>query len=295
MIRKARSENDYVYVSIFVNPTQFGPNDDYHQYPRTIEHDIQICHNEYVDHIFIPNDSNILYPKNSITSITIKDIDLLWDEGKVRPKHFDGVLTIVNKLCNIIQPTILYLGQKDIRQCYTIRHMIYDLFIPTKVSIVPTYREIDGLAMSSRNIYLNDKQRIASTILYKALINAQNYYIDQQNDMNDNMIKLSLENNIKVAERIKDEIQQLKCISGIKIKSIIMETLQTEPLVAEIQYIAIDDRKYMMSLEHIQLNHHHPKNKQNNDYEEDDEEYGAIISIAVKIGTVRLIDNIILK
>jgi len=167
LLRQAREECDVVVLSIFVNPKQFSPREDFKQYPRAFKQDKMLAQKEQVDIIFHPTADEI-YPTNYLTLIKVLDITNTLC-GKDRPTHFDGVTTVVGKLLNIVSPDILYLGQKDAQQAVVIRRMIGDLNFPVKVRICPTVREADGLALSSRNKYLTARQRKEATVLYRSL------------------------------------------------------------------------------------------------------------------------------
>lgn len=167
LVREARRMSDYVIVSIFVNPKQFGPNEDYEKYPRNITKDAEILSQENVDYVFYPAVEE-MYPENYRTYVIVEDLsDKLC--GRSRPGHFKGVATIVLKLLNIIQPNFAFFGQKDAQQSIIIKRMIRDLNLDTEIIILPIVREPDGLAMSSRNLYLNPEERKAATILFKSL------------------------------------------------------------------------------------------------------------------------------
>ncbi len=171
LIKSAKQECEYVVVSIFVNPIQFGPNEDYQQYPRPIEHDIAKCKKTGVNLLFNPTDKE-MYPQEQLARVYVKKLteNLC---GISRPGHFEGVTTVVTKLFNIIQPDIAYFGQKDAQQALIIRRMAIDLNMPIKIRICPTIREHDGLAMSSRNQYLNEEQRKQASCLYNSLCKAK--------------------------------------------------------------------------------------------------------------------------
>lgn len=171
LVRRSRRENDLTVVSVFVNPTQFGPREDFRSYPRTFKKDVLLAKKEKVDIIFHPSIKEI-YPRGYLTDIEVREIsDRLC--GRSRPGHFRGVATVVGKLLNIVDPDILYLGQKDAQQCVVLRHMVRDLDFPVKVTTVPTVREPGGLAMSSRNQYLSAVQRREAVVLYQALRTAR--------------------------------------------------------------------------------------------------------------------------
>jgi pantoate--beta-alanine ligase len=167
LIRKAKQENNLVVVSIFVNPIQFNDNSDFKRYPRNLKNDAKLCKKEGVDVIFYPSFSK-MYPKDYQTFVYTQDLSNAFC-GKFRPGHFKGVTTIVVKLFNIIAPDRAYFGQKDAQQAIIIKKMSQDLNIPVKIQILPTVRERDGLAMSSRNIHLSAKERKEAAVIYKAL------------------------------------------------------------------------------------------------------------------------------
>jgi pantoate--beta-alanine ligase len=167
LMRTAREENDIVVASIFVNPTQFGPNEDLARYPRDAEGDRAKCGAAGVDVLFLP-DAADMYPGGPPVFVTVEGIsDVL--EGAIRPGHFRGVATVVAKLFHIVQPKRAYFGQKDYQQCSVIRRMVAGLDLDVEVIVLPTVREPDGLAMSSRNVYLDPPQRRRAASLYRAL------------------------------------------------------------------------------------------------------------------------------
>ena len=171
LVRRCRRENDLVVMSIFVNPLQFGPKEDFRRYPRPKKKDIFFAKNANVDIILYPSVAE-MYDGRFLTEIRVKEMtDILC--GAFRPGHFDGVATVVGKLLNIVTPDRLYLGQKDAQQCAVIRQMVRDLNFPVDVRVVPTVRENDGLAMSSRNTYLTRQERRKAPVLYRALRNAR--------------------------------------------------------------------------------------------------------------------------
>ncbi len=167
LIRAARAETGFVVVSIFVNPAQFGPAEDFTHYPRPLEADSKICTREGVDLVFVPETASI-YPPDFRTFVEVAGLhDVL--EGRSRPGHFRGVCTVVLKLFNIVQPDVAYFGQKDAQQSRIIQQMVRDLDLFVKIRICPIVREPDGLALSSRNQYLDPNQRRNATVLYQAL------------------------------------------------------------------------------------------------------------------------------
>ncbi|MDD5561861.1 MAG: pantoate--beta-alanine ligase [Candidatus Omnitrophica bacterium] len=167
LVKRARRENDIVIVSIFVNPTQFGPGEDLKKYPRCLKKDADSCRKLGVDFIFLPDKDN-MYPKGYSTFVNVEVLSGLLC-GLRRPGHFRGVATVVAKLLNIVQPDTLYLGQKDAQQAVIISRMVKDLNFPVKVKVMPIVRQKDGLALSSRNAYLNEKERSSALVLSKAL------------------------------------------------------------------------------------------------------------------------------
>jgi len=171
LVKQARMENAAVIVSIYVNPTQFGPREDFGAYPRDLDRDLELLRREGTDIVFVPSDSE-MYPPEFSTWVDVEKVtDRL--EAASRPGHFRGVATVVAKLFNIVQPTRAYFGQKDVQQVTVIKRMVADLNMGIEVVVVPTVRESDGLAMSSRNVYLSSKERRAATILFKSLTLAQ--------------------------------------------------------------------------------------------------------------------------
>ena len=167
LVKRARAENCVVVASIFVNPSQFGPGEDFKTYPRDLNRDLKLLEREGTDIVFVPSDEE-MYPVDFSTWVDVEGVtDVL--EGASRPGHFRGVVTVVSKLFNIAQPTRAYFGQKDAQQAVVIRKMVADLNMNLEIVVVPTVRESDGLAMSSRNTYLNPEERRAVTVLFRAL------------------------------------------------------------------------------------------------------------------------------
>ena len=179
LIRRAREECDHVAVSIFVNPTQFGPQEDLAKYPRDLERDSRLIE-PYTDLLWTPT-PEIMYPPGYQTWVEVERMTQPL-EGAVRPGHFKGVTTVVAKLFNAVQPHRAYFGQKDVQQAAVIRQMVRDLNFPLEVVISPIVRESDGLAMSSRNVYLDPEQRKAATVLYRALSTAKEAYENGERD-----------------------------------------------------------------------------------------------------------------
>lgn len=170
LMRMSVQHNDFTIMSIFVNPTQFGPNEDFERYPRDMEKDTNLAKSAGVDVIFAPSVKE-MYPDGYKTYVSVEGItDVLC--GKSRPGHFRGVTTIVNKLFNIVEPHKAYFGQKDAQQVAVIKKMVRDLNMNLEIVTCPIVREGDGLAMSSRNVYLSDEERKSAVILSKALVEA---------------------------------------------------------------------------------------------------------------------------
>lgn len=193
LIERAKEENDIVIVSIFVNPTQFGPNEDFETYPRDIESDTKLAKEAGADVIFNPSVLEI-YPGESSTWVNVEgDITSVLC-GASRPTHFRGVTTVVNMLFNIVEPTKAYFGQKDAQQAAVLTKMVRDLHMNLELVICPIVRESDGLALSSRNTYLSDEERAQATILNKSLQLAVEAYLQGEKDT------------IKLIEIIKNSI-----------------------------------------------------------------------------------------
>jgi len=241
LVRQARAENPSVVVSIFVNPTQFGPREDFKQYPRDPQRDLALLEKEGVDIVFMPSVDEMYPPQfNSWVEVS-KLAERL--EGASRPGHFRGVATVVAKLFNIVQPDRAYFGQKDAQQLLVIKKMVADLDMNLEVVAVPTVREPDGLAMSSRNTYLNPEERKQAVVLCQALTLAQKLYSEGE----------------KNAQVIRQQMTAL---------------IQKQPL-AKIDYISIADAETLDELGKVKP--------------------PALVSLAVKIGKTRLIDNVVLE
>jgi pantoate--beta-alanine ligase len=167
LVRRSKQENHTTVVSIFVNPTQFGPAEDFQNYPRDTEGDTEKLRKEEVDILFIP-DASLMYPGGFSTHVEVEGFsDKLC--GAFRPSHFRGVATVVTKLFNIVKPARAYFGQKDFQQIVVIRQMVKDLAMDIDIIMCPTIRERNGLAMSSRNAYLNEEERAAATVIFRCL------------------------------------------------------------------------------------------------------------------------------
>lgn len=179
LLNKARQENDIVVSSIFVNPAQFGPNEDLDRYPRDIEHDTELAIEAGVDALFVPSVSE-MYPFESGISIQAGELSTKLC-GESRPGHFDGVLKVITKLFHLVEPTKAYFGQKDAQQLAIIETFVQAYNFPVQIVRVPTVREADGLAKSSRNVFLSETERAEAIHLYKALTIATDTWIETKN------------------------------------------------------------------------------------------------------------------
>jgi pantoate--beta-alanine ligase len=199
LVRRARGENQLVVVGIFVNPTQFGPNEDFTTYPRDMKRDLERLERESVDAVFLPSVDG-LYPDEYATYVTVERITARW-EGASRPGHFRGVATIVLKLFNIVRPDRAYFGQKDYQQLQVVRRMVTDLDLPIAIVACPIIREPDGLAMSSRNAYLSLGEREAATVILRALKAGEELY--KKGERNARDIQRAIENVLSKAPQVK--------------------------------------------------------------------------------------------
>jgi pantoate--beta-alanine ligase len=217
LVRLAREQCNHVVVSIFVNPTQFGPREDLSRYPRDLERDLSLLEAAGADLVWTPT-AEIMYPKGYQTWVEVETVTRPL-EGAMRPGHFRGVTTVVAKLFNAVQPHRAYFGQKDAQQAAVIRQMSRDLSYPIEIVVCPIVREPDGLAMSSRNVYLDAGQRKAATVLYRSLCAAKEAYESGERD----------------AEKIRRKMK---------------DVLVSEPL-AEVQYVSCADYDTLEELETV--------------------------------------------
>jgi pantoate--beta-alanine ligase len=171
LVRESRRACDVTFVSIFVNPTQFGPKEDLEKYPRDLTRDVEMLTNENVDYVFAPKVEE-MYPEHFYTYVKVRELSERLC-GATRPTHFEGVTTVVMKLFHIVDPDFAFLGQKDAQQCIIIQRMVRDLNMDVEIIRCPIVRESDGLALSSRNVYLSPDERKAATVLYRALQHAR--------------------------------------------------------------------------------------------------------------------------
>jgi pantoate--beta-alanine ligase len=217
LIRKARTECDEVVVSVFVNPTQFGPQEDYSKYPRTLEADSRMAQEMGVDAMFAPP-AEVMYPFGPDATVEVGPLTTHW-EGACRPGHFRGVTTVCAKLFCIIQPRYAYFGMKDYQQYRVVERMVADLHMGLSVVPVPTVREADGLAMSSRNAYLSPEHRATATCLYQALNEAATLHTAGERDaaiLREAMhARLSGERDVEIVYADVADAQTLEPVSAI--------------------------------------------------------------------------------
>ena len=243
LIKAAHAENDFTIVSDFVNPTQFGPTEDLDAYPRTLDHDCKLAEEMGADVLFAPS-PNEMYPSRDMTWVEVTgDITKVLC-GRTRPIHFRGVATVVSKLFNLAQPDKAYFGQKDAQQAQVLKRMVKDLFFPLEIRVMPIVREADGLAKSSRNVYLNKAERSAAVILSKALAKAKAAFEAGERD-------------------------------SAKLIALVTEMIQTEPL-SNIDYVEMYQLPDLTPAEKTVKTDH-------------------LLAVAVKFGTTRLIDNVVLQ
>ncbi len=241
LVRRARRENDTLCVSIFVNPAQFGPAEDLSSYPRDLDKDLRLLRQEGADIVFTPLAGEV-YPPGFDTWVDVGRVaDTL--EGAHRPGHFRGVATVVTKLLNLARPDRAYFGQKDGQQAAVIRKVVRDLNIGLELVVVPTVREVDGLAYSSRNLRLTPEQRLAAPVIYRAINRGQEMW----------------RSGVVEASTLREGVRQ---------------ALEGAPLVKDIDYVSVADAGTMEELEEAAA--------------------GAMLSVAVRLGETRLIDNLIL-
>ena len=240
LVRRAKAECGSAAATIFVNPTQFGPHEDFGRYPRALPHDLELLEAAGTDLVFVPDVSEI-YPDGFDAKIEIGGVTKRL-EGELRPGHFAGVATVVAKLINITQPTKVYFGQKDAQQCLVVQKMVRDLNFPCQVVVCPTVREADGLAMSSRNAYLTPSQREHAGRLYRALEAARVRYEGGERDAG-------------------------------TLRALVHQALASVP-EATVEYVSVAHPESLEELDQVSAG------------------AGALVLIAVRLGTTRLIDNI---
>lgn len=214
LVRAAKKHTDVVVMSIFVNPIQFGPKEDFERYPRDLKHDEEMAREAGVDVIFYPSLKE-MYPEGYATYVTVEKLtDNLC--GESRPGHFRGVATVVTKLFNIVKPEVAYFGQKDMQQAMMIKKMAFDLNMDIEVKMMPIVREKDGLAMSSRNMYLNAAERTDAVILYQSLKNAETLIKSGERDAR--KIVKAIEDTIKSKQSAR--IEYIKVVDAKVLKDV---------------------------------------------------------------------------
>ena len=225
LVRAARQECASVVASIFVNPTQFSPTEDLSTYPRNLKRDLDLLEKEGTDLVWTPTEE-IMYPADFQTWILVEEVTKPL-EGAMRPGHFRGVTTVVAKLFNAVQPDKAYFGQKDAQQAAVIRQMVQDLSYKLQIVVCPIVREADGLAMSSRNIYLNPAERMAATVLYHSLSAAKQAYADgeRQADKLRQMVRQNIE-----AEPLA-KLQYISCANSLTLREI-QDEIQGQALLS---------------------------------------------------------------
>lgn len=239
LIETAVKECDFVVVSVFVNPTQFGPAEDFKKYPRSLDTDLETCRKIGVDVVFAPSTEQ-MYPVQNLTWVNVEKLTESLC-GQFRPEHFRGVTTVCAKLFNIIAPDIAFFGRKDAQQAVVIKRMVADLNMPLRIVVCPIVRGPDGLALSSRNQYLTEQQKKDATLIYSSLQKCRE------------MVEAGIEDCTKIIAQMREVLNQAPSIN--------------------IEYISIVDAETLQSISRIT---------------------GKILAaVAVKIGTARLIDNIL--
>lgn len=240
LMKRAKMENDVTVASIFVNPIQFGPAEDFQKYPRPVEEDIEKLREAEIDTLLLP-DGSLMYGEGFSTRISVDGLSERLC-GAVRPGHFSGVATVVAKLFNIVLPARAYFGQKDFQQTVVIRKMTKDLGFPVEIIVCPTVREHDGLAMSSRNRYLSEAQRKAAAVIYRCLMQARDAVVSG-------------------------------LASGREVRELMKNRLSTEQLISGIDYASVFSPDTLEEVQDIQGE--------------------VLLAAAVRLGTTRLIDNVL--
>ena len=255
LVRQAKRDTDFVVVTIFVNPTQFGPHEDFDKYPRTLERDLNRLHELEVDMVFTPT-SKSMYPSGYETYVEVTESTRPL-EGASRPTHYRGVTTVVLKLLNITLADHAFFGQKDYQQCCVVSKMVADLNVPTKIVVCPTVREADGLAMSSRNRYLSDEERTQALVLSRSLTEAQRL----------------LDVGVLDANEIRQQIRKV---------------IETSP-TAQIDYVSVADPMTLEELTDLSQDRPAPSVVGMTK-----DSARAVVLLAVRFGKTRLIDNTLL-
>ncbi|MFC1738718.1 pantoate--beta-alanine ligase, partial [Planctomycetota bacterium] len=240
LIKEAKKKSDFVVVSIFVNPTQFGPGEDYKKYPRPIDEDLDTCKELSVDVVFLPT-QNEIYPAENLTWVNVEKLTEPLC-GQFRYGHFRGVTTVCIKLFNIVHPDLAFFGQKDAQQAIVIKRMVADLNMPLQIVVCPTVRQPGGLAVSSRNKYLTDQQRKDAALIFKSLQKSRQM----------------IETGVTDIETVITEMQKI---------------LTQAPSI-QVQYVSILDVEKLEKIDKVAGK--------------------ILVAVAVKIGSTRLIDNIMI-
>ncbi|GAV23201.1 pantoate--beta-alanine ligase [Carboxydothermus pertinax] len=230
LVRTAKQQADVVIVSIFVNPLQFGPSEDFAKYPRDLERDLALLQEEGVDCVFAPP-AEEMYREGFSTYVEVSGEITEVMCGKSRPGHFKGVTTVVTKLFNIVTPDLAFFGQKDAQQLFIIEKLVRDLNFNVEIVRVPTRREEDGLAMSSRNTYLNPEERRAATILYRALKRGEE--LVKNGERNPEKLKQLIEEYIKTEPLARIDYVEVRSVPDLKV----MEKIQGKFIIALAVYI----------------------------------------------------------
>lgn len=217
LVREARRMCDVVVVSVFVNPAQFAPGEDFERYPRDLTKDTALLTDYNVDYIFAPSPEE-MYPKGFCTYVTVDGLSEQM-EGTARPGHFRGVATVVTILLNVVRPDFAFFGQKDAQQTLVIKRLVRDLALESEIVILPTIREASGLALSSRNGYLNEEERQSASIIYRALTRAESAYAEGERN-------------------------------GSKIANLVRSTIEMEPR-AKIDYVSVTDADTLEKLDKL--------------------------------------------
>ncbi|MBN2020681.1 MAG: pantoate--beta-alanine ligase [Sedimentisphaerales bacterium] len=240
LIMRSVKAGNFTVVSVFVNPTQFGPREDFNKYPRPIRDDLKICRDTGVNVVFVPTAKEI-YSGGTVTWVEVEKMSKPMC-GQFRPGHFRGVATVCAKLFNIVQPDVAYFGQKDAQQAAIIKRMVADLNFPLKIVVCPTVRAADGLALSSRNRYLSTQQRRDATCIYRSLAAARE------------MIKAGVKAPKTIAGRMRKILEKAGSLTGV-------------------DYISVVNPDTLEEMKHV--------------------EGKVLIAVAARIGSTRLIDNLI--
>ncbi|MDA1035900.1 MAG: pantoate--beta-alanine ligase [Chloroflexi bacterium] len=240
LVRRAREDNKTVVATIFVNPTQFGPTEDLGRYPRPLERDLSLLAGEHIEVVYIPS-TDAMYPSRFVTTVHVNGPSAGY-EGDVRPEHFDGVATVVSKLLLQVLPDVAYFGRKDAQQAAVVRRLVSDLNIPVGINVMPTVREGDGLAISSRNANLTPEQRAAAPVLFRALSAARDRFRSGEQD-------------------------------AVALEAGCRALIASQPLIDSVDYVALVDA---------------------DTFEVWDGRGPCLMIAAVRIGSVRLLDNVVL-